>query len=1427
MQANTTRPPGASYQGQTSPMAMSASTYPSHHSQSPTTPSSNSAPQQPSPSSLPPARVTDSAYQSPIPSVQDTSPRMRHGSSTPLPPPSAMIGLPQDQVNGMSERGNPPTLPPPPPPPSTSVSGTSLMSHSPSASSPMSTSSIPPPSSSIPRPPNSPQSSHAVPVPSPSQTAQQLPTASSSSALTSSQQQQQQQAGGYRPLNVRDALSYLDQVKVKFSDQPDVYNRFLDIMKDFKSQAIDTPGVIERVSTLFRGHPALISGFNTFLPPGYRIECTVDPNDQDVIRVTTPTGTTSTTGGGPLNLTQEHPPHSQYYQHPAGYSHMPQHTPGPATQPVQSPHHHGMPHMSQPPSAIYHPLSTTQTSPGMRHQSTQPPASQQQPQQPASHQGANGGRRAPVEFNHAINYVNKIKNRFSSEPDTYKQFLEILQTYQKEQKPIQEVYAQVQVLFNGSVDLLDEFKQFLPDTSGNATAASSALFGLGDQESPPPMAVKKKRAPGYGEKMGPVSLTKRSKHYHKGMDGRGDHLGLPLSPTSASSNKSVVTAEEIEFFDRIKKYFNNKAVYDEFLKVLNLHTQQIIDQNMLVDQVEPFIGGNWELFEWFKAYVGYDGRNRLTDNLPELLAKPDLVHCQTVKSSPSYRVLPTEWHSVPCSGRDDLCWEVLNDVYVSHPTWASEDSGFQASKKNQHEEALHRCEEERYEYDLNIQANLNAIALMEPLSRDIAEMTLEEKNRLRLPPGLGGQTTSIYQRIIKKVYDKERGIEIIDLLHNNPAHVLPIVLNRLKKKDAEWKKAQREWNKIWRETDAKNFYRALDYQGATFKSNDRRTIVPKALVTEIETLYNDQIDAREKESEAEGSPEASNRPNHQMAYNLNDRAIFKDITRVVFSFLDRQGGSDNKSDRGKIRTFMKTFIPLCFGVQDVVPENLLRDDDDDDEDDEAMDDDDETRSVNSYESDGDTSRSPGSRKRGKRGRSARRDDDGGPSDLLRDVLTRKTKEASIARSRSNSPFAEEPVVKKEDNEAGNEADNEVDNVAEKEPAVTTEHSNAEPVKTEEQKPEAESATSAPEDNSILAQAAAATAPIARKRTLFSLFCNNSFYVFFRQYQLLFERLVKMKELGKALEADPKKSRMPNKTAVDLGIQYTRFDALDLDYSNGNYGALLDLIDKFFDPDYNIEQQMFEECCRYIFGTDAYIMFTIDKLVAALIKQVQTLSHDTKSSELVQLFQSDRDLESTSPRLVSVYRLRAEDIVGSDENLYRINLDNESLQMSVQLLGKDDYMLETSAEDKYENYVASYMDWVKTTEGVDERRLQPTFLKRNLRPNLHDKHLSKLFVRSGMQYKICRDTYHMFYIIGSEDIFMRPVSSSSQTESSQPEITRQPKWTNWLESSEKGWCRSLSDQEKVQKEEEAMNKLGLPSADGDAMAVDSTETAVSN
>jgi len=71
---------------------------------------------------------------------------------------------------------------------------------------------------------------------------------------------------------VQDALGYLEKVKQKFAREPQVYNQFLDIMKDFKSHAIDTEGVIARVKLLFRGNTELILGFNQFLPPGYKIE---------------------------------------------------------------------------------------------------------------------------------------------------------------------------------------------------------------------------------------------------------------------------------------------------------------------------------------------------------------------------------------------------------------------------------------------------------------------------------------------------------------------------------------------------------------------------------------------------------------------------------------------------------------------------------------------------------------------------------------------------------------------------------------------------------------------------------------------------------------------------------------------------------------------------------------------------------------------------------------------------------------------------------------------------------------------------------------------------------------------------------------------------------------------------------------------------
>ena len=90
-------------------------------------------------------------------------------------------------------------------------------------------------------------------------------------------------------------------------------------------------------------------------------------------------------------------------------------------------------------------------------QSTSQQAQQSQQQQ----QGAAATR--TIEFDHAIMYVTNIKKRFANQPRIYHTFLEILHTYQKEQRGIKEVLEQVSSLFADHPDLLREFTFFLPD----------------------------------------------------------------------------------------------------------------------------------------------------------------------------------------------------------------------------------------------------------------------------------------------------------------------------------------------------------------------------------------------------------------------------------------------------------------------------------------------------------------------------------------------------------------------------------------------------------------------------------------------------------------------------------------------------------------------------------------------------------------------------------------------------------------------------------------------------------------------------------------------------------------------------------------------------------------------------------------------------
>jgi len=76
---------------------------------------------------------------------------------------------------------------------------------------------------------------------------------------------------GSGSITTRDALVYLKAVKDKFQEKPHTYEQFIQVMRDFKSNRLDSAGVIARVKTLFHGYPDLILGFNAFLPKGQSI----------------------------------------------------------------------------------------------------------------------------------------------------------------------------------------------------------------------------------------------------------------------------------------------------------------------------------------------------------------------------------------------------------------------------------------------------------------------------------------------------------------------------------------------------------------------------------------------------------------------------------------------------------------------------------------------------------------------------------------------------------------------------------------------------------------------------------------------------------------------------------------------------------------------------------------------------------------------------------------------------------------------------------------------------------------------------------------------------------------------------------------------------------------------------------------------------
>ncbi|KAI0263083.1 hypothetical protein BC834DRAFT_939102 [Gloeopeniophorella convolvens] len=1189
--------------------------------------------------------------------------------------------------------------------------------------------------------------------------------------------QESQSSAADRQLNVTDALSYLDAVKVQFHERPDVYNVFLDIMKDFKSQVIDTPGVIQRVANLFHGHPSLIQGFNTFLPVGYRIEVGSDSQSSEVITVTTPSGTmlqsTSSPGIPP-------PP-------PPAPNHLPPDQP-----------------------SLLGPIPSTSAL-GLSNTPRLPSGS-------IDFSALDDNERQGL--GPAMDYVQRIKTRFSSDPDTYKQFLEILSSH-KSSANNAEVFAKVEELFKDAPDLSSAFRDFLPgagvaqDTDNfgafrGASTRTSTPAGehsrsqkrkqMAEPAPPPPAAPAKRRrkaadkdkekeretgrASGSRSKQQNLQQQQQQHAAARELSGFSHYSTIPAPPsprrsghsyshhappppmqqtysqqglTVAPPSQSLATFngfDETQFFPRVKAALDSRETYHEFLKLVNLFTQNFIDRARLVRESRSFLGDG-ELMAQFKDILGWDEateRAALAREREELYLPPGRP--VTILDRPSreelnirygsYRRLPPDEINVECSGRDEMCRSVLNDEWVSHPSFSSEDSVFMAHKKNVYEEALHRSEEERHEYDFHIDALVRTISALEPMHAKIMTMSHEDRVNLRGKAIFTGSAKAVNQRIIKKIYGREAGLDVLQAMYETPAHAVPVVLLRLKQKEAEWKRAQREWNKVWRAVDAANYARSLDHQGITFKAADKKALTAKAFVAQIEAIMETQMARR---AALVDPLFARARPQHQLAYELDDPDVLKDALKLAFSYLARLSGTPLRLDatrKGWIETRLYSVVRVFFQLTDW---------------------DEQPRRG--------AGKGPNAHPAGL----ADTPEDAEPSPDS-GALSPRARNGAVAASFSGD--LRKSLLKAEQAKSTR---------GQPSPMSSRMASPAPTAAADEERPRSPAPLPASIDPTPLDK---------RKSKRRSFFTNTWFYTLLRLVEVLYSRLHLLKNIAIERVNDPSFDMKPP-TPMDAELAQAAGDAQQGRFTAAQYyDLMLETCERLFDN--QIDQFSFEDQMREMFGLhDAYKIFTIDKVLAVLIKHVQGWEQDPKLEKIAKLLWDERRMDAPTVEDHRKLRHQAEEILGPEENLFRIDWLPESKTMTCQLLSKDGSSLDDAEvlSGRWQAYVEGFVS-DNETPGVSAAKVRRPFLRRSLPPApAPAAPPADFYARGALEIKVCVRTYRLFYVSHTEDVLWRLPTPAERERAAQAGAERDRARGAWLKRFRGGTGESAEVQMQVQ------------------------------
>ncbi|XP_065030108.1 paired amphipathic helix protein Sin3-like 4 isoform X4 [Musa acuminata AAA Group] len=1118
-------------------------------------------------------------------------------------------------------------------------------------------------------------------------------------------------------LTTNDALAYLKAVKDVFQDKREKYDEFLEVMKDFKSQRIDTNGVIMRVKELFKGHLDLILGFNTFLPKGYEIK---QPEDKK-----------------------------------------------------------------------------------------------------------------PVEFEEAITFVNKIKNRFQNDDRVYKSFLDILNMYRREDKSIHEVYQEVAALFQNHQDLLEEFIHFLPDASATF-APQHAYSGRGfvrrDDRSFLMPAVRNvyadKRETAYmsrtdrdssvdcldtehgrqrrrAEKETDKKEDRDKRDHERDEDSEHDcgdlensecrhkissrrvddsidepmqqggdrakNIGIYSFSVSSFDDKNAlksVYTREFNFCEKVKEKLSPDT-YQEFLKCLHIYSKEIINRTELKNLVSDILGKFPDLMEGFNEFLAHceniDGflegvfrkrhmarpvkiedrdrerecemdeqekvherreRNKEGDrvdkgalfnsrdgtshkssllsskekyNICKPISELDLSNCQ--RCTPSYRLLPKNYSIPPASHRTELGASVLNDVWVS-VTSGSEDYSFKHMRKNQYEESLFRCEDDRFELDMLLES-VNATT---KLVEDLLEM-MQDPVKSENPFRVEDHLTSLHLRCIERLYG-DHGLDVMDVLRKNASLALPVILTRLKQKQEEWFRCRSDFNKVWAEIYAKNYHKSLDHRSFYFKQQDSKSLSTKALLAEIKDI-NDKM---KKEDDVLLAIAGRNRRPivPTMEFEYIDMDIHEDLYRIIKYSCGEVCTFSDQFD--KVMKIWTTILEPLFGVQprnqgvkslqDVKPKSHAV----------------KTIMPGLGESNGNPGAYNTKQCNG---------DQNIPSEQAPSFTTKSADGDTTVTE--NGFYDTIQATNCGENICSSPLQGRVQccaSVADEMPEITV--------------PDSVAGRAEQSHNKISQEIASGVScgsigtDHCGTETLVEARATNENLPY---SETLYERILSAKTNSSASEKKWKSSK--DTSPPDLFMS-----------------ALFNLLDG------SADNTKFEDDCRGIIGTQSYVLFTMDKLIYKIVKQLQAIASDETDNKLLQLYLYEKSRQ-TGRSFDLVYHENA--CVLHDESIYRFEFFSQTsdvTQLSIQLLEHGHVNPEAAAvsvDPNFSSYL--YSDFLSSV--LVRKGAQGVFLGRNKRKygddNEHSvvgKAMDGIQVINGLECKISSCSSKVSYVLDTEDILFR-------------------------------------------------------------------------